>query len=56
MQHKAQAVELVMTAAADAEHLPATERWPAPVATAFIVGTSLALWAGIFLAAGLVLG
>lgn len=32
------------------------ERWPAPVATLFIVGTSLALWAGIFLVAGALLG
>lgn len=32
------------------------ERWPAPVATLFIVGTSLALWAGIFVVAGLLLG
>jgi len=32
------------------------QRWPAPLATLFIVGTSLALWAGIFFVAGLVFG
>lgn len=33
-----------------------TERWPAPVATLFIVSTSLALWGGIFFIAQLVFG
>jgi hypothetical protein len=32
------------------------ERWPAPVATLFIVGSSLALWGGIFVVAGMLLG
>ena len=32
------------------------ERWPAPVATLFIVSTSLALWGGIFFIAQLFLG
>ena len=32
------------------------ERWTAPVATLFIVGTSLALWWGIFVVAGLLFG
>lgn len=32
------------------------ERWPAPVATLFIVSTSLALWGGIFYVARLLFG
>gem|GEM_PF-1782323 len=32
------------------------ERWPAPVATLFIIGTSLALWGGIFFVARLWFG
>ncbi len=32
------------------------ERWPAPVATLFIVSTSLALWGGIFWVARLLFG
>ena len=31
-------------------------RWPAPVATLFVVGSSLALWAGIFFVAGQLFG
>jgi hypothetical protein len=27
------------------------ERWPAPASAAFVVGVSLALWGGIYLAA-----
>jgi hypothetical protein len=32
------------------------ERWPAPVATLFIVSSSLALWGGIFFVANLSFG
>jgi hypothetical protein len=40
--------KLVMHAPAEVEQSPKGERWSPPVATLFIVATSLALWAGIF--------
>lgn len=56
MQDKAQAMPMAMAARPMAERTAEDERWPMPVATLFIVGTSLALWTGIFLVARLALG
>ena len=57
VQRHAQPAGLIMVPppAADTVH-DASERWPAPVATLFIVSTSLALWAGIFFIGSLLLG
>ncbi len=56
MQQQAQSVGLVMAAPAEAERAFDQDRWPAPLATLFIVGTSAILWTAILLAAALVLG
>jgi hypothetical protein len=57
VQRHAQPAGLIMVAPpATATDGQESERWPAPVATLFIVTTSLALWAGIFFIGGKLLG
>ena len=50
MQQHSLTVAMVMPASARVGR-PPDERWPAPLATLFIVSSSLALWGGIYLAA-----
>ena len=57
VQRHAQTAGLIMVAPPSTEvGRDDTERWPAPVATLFIVSTSLALWGGIFFIGNLLLG
>ena len=56
MQQNAQGIEMVMAAPRSLDQSEPGERWPAPIATLFIVTTSLALWSGIILTARLILG
>jgi hypothetical protein len=41
----------MMAAPAATDRRQEPERWPAPASAAFVVGVSLALWGGIYLAA-----
>ena len=52
----AQGSGLITDAPGSAERTHREERWPLPVATLFIVSTSVALWAGIFFVTNLVVG
>ncbi len=57
VQRHAQTAGLIMVAPPHSERARHDEeRWPAPVATLFIVSTSLALWGGIFFVAQLFFG
>ena len=47
---------MVMAPPAHMDRAAPDDRWPAPLATLFIVGSSLALWGGIYLAARAIFG
>jgi hypothetical protein len=52
VQQRAQGFEMIIAAPAATDRLrQEPERWPAPASAAFVVGVSLALWGGIYLAA-----
>jgi hypothetical protein len=50
----AQGSGLVIDIPKSVERTTKDERWPLPVATLFVVSTSVALWTGIFLVVSLV--
>ncbi len=56
MSTYAQGSGLIADAPKSVERTTREERWPLPVATLFIVSTSLTLWAGIFFVTNLIVG